>query len=165
MSLTELLTQEEINLYNPAYIAFIFLASLRSFHEFNMQGMHCTLPYVIVPMSLSPNIAANLPSTYRTPISSWVADQGGELSGFSTIASAYVPIVNSAVQFLLERKIIQLTEDAHYRIENDELAKSPSLFNKSESMKQAFQAAKFIGKWFAHSSTVETIYAQLGIRP
>lgn len=165
MLLKTFLTQEEINLYNPAYTGFLFFASLRVYCECNTQGMHCALPYVIVPMALSPRIAASLPSTYRTPIASWIAEQGGELSDFSAMASACIPIVNSAAFFLLERKVIRLTESANYLIANDILVKSPSLFNKSESMKQALQAANFIGKWFAHSSTVETIYAQLGIRP
>lgn len=165
MSLREILTQEEINLYNPAYTGFLFLASLRACCEANAQGMHCTLPYVVVPMALSPRIATSLPTTYRTPIASWVAEQGGELSDFSTMASACIPIVNAATLFLLDRKIIQLTEEAYYIIDNDGLTKTPSLLSKSASMKQAFHAANFIGKWFAHSSTVETIYTQLGIKP
>lgn len=165
MLLTELLTQEEINLYNPAYTGFLFLASLRAYCEHDAQGMHCTLPYVVISMALTPRIAVSLPSTYRTPIASWVAEQGGELSDFPAMAAACIPVVNSAALFLLERKVIQLTDDANYLIINDDFAKSPSLFNKSESMKQALKASNFIGKWFAHSSTVETIYAQLGIRP
>lgn len=165
MSLRGILTQEEFNLYNPAYTGFLLLTSLRAYNEFNTQGMHCALPYVVIPMALSPRIAASLPTTYRTPIASWVAYRGGELSDFSAIASACVPIVNAATLFLLERKVIQLQEDAHYLIAKDELAKTSSLFNKSDSMKQALHAANFLGKWFSHSSTVETIYAQLGIRP
>ncbi|MFJ3051770.1 three component ABC system middle component [Pseudomonas nitroreducens] len=165
MLFREVLTQEEINLYNPAYTGFLFLASLRAYCQVNEQGMHCALPYVVLSMALSPRIAASLPTTYRTPIASWVAEQGGELSDFSVMASACIPVVNAATFFLLDRKVIQLTEEAHYLIASDELAKTPSLFNKSESMKQALHAANFIGKWFAHSSTVETIYAQLGIRP
>ncbi|KSD31239.1 three component ABC system middle component [Pseudomonas aeruginosa] len=165
MLLREILTQEEINLYNPAYTGFLFLSSLRAYCEVNEQGMHCALPYIVVPMALSPRIAASLPTTYRTPIASWVAEQGGELSDFSAMASACIPVVNAATLFLLDRKVIQLTEEAYYLIASNELAKAPSLFNKSESMKQALHAANFIGKWFAHSSTVETIYAQLGIRP
>ncbi|MBC3476557.1 three component ABC system middle component [Pseudomonas taiwanensis] len=165
MSLREILTQEEINLYNPAYIGFLFLASLRAYCEVNAQGMHCALPYVVVPMALSPRIADSLPATYRTPIASWVAQQGGELSDFSEMATACIPIVNAATLFMLDRKVIQLTQDAHYLVAQDDLARTSSLFNKSDSMKKALKAANFIGKWFAHSSTVETIYAQLGIRP
>lgn len=165
MRLREVLTQEEINLYNPAYTGFLFLSSLRVHCEINAQGMHCALPYIVLPMSLSPRIAANLPSTYRTPIASWVAEHGGELSDFSAMASACVPVVNSAVLFLMEKNVIQLTEAATYVVANHELVKTPSLFNKSNSMRQALHAANFLGRWFAHSSTVETIYAQLGIRP
>ncbi|UWF48375.1 DUF6521 family protein [Pseudomonas sp. N3-W] len=165
MSLTDFLTQEEINLYNPAYTGFLLLSSLRAYCEFNEEGMHCTLPYIIIPMAVSSRIAGALPITYRTPIASWVAEQGGELSDFPAMASACIPIVNAAVLFLLEREVIQLSQEANYIIANDDLAKSPSLFNKSESMNKSFHAAKFIGKWFSHSSTVETIFAQLGIRP
>lgn len=165
MSLREILTQEEINLYNPAYTGFLFLASLRAYCEVNAQGMHCALPYVVVPMALSPRIADSLPATYRTPIASWVAQQGGELSDFSAMATACIPIVNAATLFMLDRKVIQLTQDAYYLVAQDDLARTSSLFNKSDSMKKALKAANFIGKWFAHSSTVETIYAQLGVRP
>ncbi len=87
--------------------------------------MHCALPYVIIPMSVSPRVASTLPSTYRTPIASWVAEQGGELSDFPAMASACIPVVNAAILFLLEREVIQLTHEAHYLIANDGIAKSP----------------------------------------
>lgn len=165
MSQKEIFSQEEINLYNPAYTGFLLLSSLRAYCDSNVQGMHCALPYLIIPMSFSQRINSTLPSTYRTSITSWVAKNEGELSDFPAMASACIPVVNTAVHFLLSRAVIQLTHKAHYVIANDEIVKSPSLFNKSSSMKQSLQTASFIGKWFSYSSTVETIYAQLGIRP
>jgi len=161
----ELLTSEEVNLYNPAYTGFLLLASLREYCEYEKKGMHCALPYIIFPMAILPRIASSLPSTYKTPIASWVADCGGELSDLPAMASACISIVDAGLLFLLERNVIQLSKDAAYVLAEDKAAKSSTLFAKSDDMKMGLHAAKFLGRWFSHSSTIETIYAQLGIRP
>lgn len=165
MTLGDFLTEEEVNLYNPAYCGFLILSALRSFSELDDRGIHCALPYLIIPMALSSKISSSLPRSTSTPIASWVSDQGGVLSDFPAMVTAYIPVVNAAMLFLLEKQVIKLDLDGNYLIKNDALSKNPSLFNKTESLKQTFQAANLIGRWFAHSSSVETIYAQLGIKP
>jgi hypothetical protein len=161
----ELLTSEEVNLYNPAYTAFLLLSSLREYCEYDTRGMHCALPHIVFPMAIMPRIVSSLPGTYKTPIASWVADCGGELSDFPAMASACISIVDAGLLFLLERNVIRLSEDATYVLAEDKASKTSVLFNKSDDMNRSLQAAKFLGRWFSHSSTIETIYAQLGIRP
>jgi len=126
--------------------------------------MHCALPYLVIPMAVSSKISSSLPRSTSTPIASWISDQGGVLSDFPAMVTACIPIVNAAILFLLENQVIKLSKDGNYSI-NEELSKNPNLFSKTESLKQAFQATNLIGRWFSHSSSVETIYAQLGIRP
>jgi hypothetical protein len=60
---------------------------------------------------------------------------------------------------------VSISENGNLQIENDTLVKSPALFNKSNDMKEALRASRLIGKWFSHAPSVETIFAQLGVRP
>ena len=158
-------SEEEIGLLNPAYIGFILYSSIREFVVFKKEGMHCALPFVSIPMSMNKALSEKLPSTYKTPISSWVTSNEGVLAGLYEQAESYNPVVKSSISFLLDRKLISITDDGYFLIEDNSLVKSPALFKKSDDMKEALRASKFIGKWFSHAPSVETIFALLGVRP
>ncbi|KZZ41345.1 hypothetical protein A3759_25510 [Thalassolituus sp. HI0120] len=160
-----LYSEEELGLLNPAYTGFILYSSISEFVAFKPSGMHCALPFVAIPMSMNKSISQKLPGTYKTPIGSWVTSNEGVLASLYEQAESYNPIVKSAINFLLDKGIISITGNGTFLIENYNLVKSPALFKKSNDMKEALRASKFIGKWFSHAPSVETIYAQLGIRP
>ena len=160
-----LYSEEELGLFNPAYTGFILHSSIREFVGFKPSGMHCALPFIIVPMAMNQLIASKLPSTFKTPIASWVASNEGLLSDFAQQAEAYNPIVRAATSFLLDRGLLSINDSGCFLIGNHELVKNPSLFSKSENMTGALRASRFLGKWFSHAPSTETIFAQLGIRP
>lgn len=160
-----LYSEEELGLLNPAYTGFILYSSISEFIAFKSSGMHYALPFIAIPMSMNKSVSKALPSTYKTPIGSWVASNEGVLTDLYEQAESYNPIVKSSLSFLINRELISITNDGLLIIENDSLVKNPVLFTKSDDMKEALRASKFIGKWFSHAPSVETIFAQLGVRP
>lgn len=159
------LSEEELGLYNPAFVGFLLLTCLREFVAIKQGGMHCALSYLVVPMCLNGSIAQTFPKTYKTPIGVWVASNEGVLSGFANQAEAFIPIVNMGLFFLLERNLIKVNSNGRVILGENEISKNPALFNRSVHMSEALKAFKFIGKWFSHVPSTETIFAQLGIRP
>lgn len=158
-------SEEELGLYNPAYTGFILHSSIYEFVSFKPEGMHCALPFVIVPMAMNQLIAHNLPKTYKTPIASWLASNEGLLSDFAEQANSYNPIVRAAISFLLDRGLLSINDNGCFLLGENELVKNPALFSKSNNMLDALRASRFLGKWFSHAPSTETIFAQLGIRP
>ncbi|MDC8802224.1 DUF6521 family protein [Halomonas pacifica] len=158
-------SEEELGLYNPAFVGFLLLSCLREFVAIKPSGMHCALAFLIVPMCLNRTISKNLPKTYKTPVGAWVASKEGDLSGLANQAEAFIPIVNMGLLFLLERRLIKINEAGCVVLGECKIAKSPALFNKSNYMSEALKAFRFMGKWFSHAPSTETIFAQLGIRP
>lgn len=159
-----LFSEEELGLFNPAYTGFILYSSIREFLSFNKEGMHCALPFVIIPMAMNQLTASKLPTTYRTPIASWMVSNEGILSDFSEQAESFNPVVRAAISFLLGRGLLSISDNGCFLLGN-ELVKNPALFRKSSNMSSALRASILLGKWFSHAPSTETIFAQLGIRP
>ncbi len=165
MILTAAYSSEESNLYNPAYIGVILYQAIREHQAQNGIGLHCTLPYLVIPLALPPCYSLMLPKTISTPIAGWTAGHEGELIGFADSATAYIDIVNSAITFLLEHEAVILSEDGRYSIPNDKIAKMPAFITHNPIFKKNFMAAGFLGRWFAVASSVESIYTHFGVKP
>lgn len=160
-----LYSEEELGLYNPAYTGFILYSSVTEYVSFKPDGMHCALPFITVPMAMNQLIASKLPTTFKTPIASWVASNEGLLSDFAEQADSYNSIVRAAISFLLERGLLSINDGGYFLLGENKLVKNPVLFSKSSDMSSALRASRFLGKWFSHAPSTETIFAQLGIRP
>lgn len=158
-------SEEELNLYNPAFTGFILYSSIREFQSYRPEGMHVALPFIVLPMSLNQLVSTNLPSTYRTPIAAWVASNEGLLTDFPDQAVAYMNIVRTSLGFLLDRSLLFLSEDGRLTIGENNLVNAPGFFRKSSDMNTGLRASKFLGRWFSHAPSVETVFAQLGVRP
>lgn len=165
MNIKKILSQEELNLYNPAYIGAILYHSIREYQNNKSKGLHCALAYILIPLAVSNRYSQILPKTASTPIAGWVADHEGNLIGFSDSVNSFIDIVNSAIVFLLERKAVDLSQDGFFSIVVDHIPRSPALVNNNRFFKHAFLSGGFVGRWFSGVSSVETIYAHLGVKP
>jgi hypothetical protein len=159
------LSEEELGLFNPAYTGFLLYSSVREYVIYKEGGMHCALPFIVIPIAMNKAVAHTLPSTYKTPIATWVAKNEGVLSDFPSMAKSYNPIVRAAIQFLLDRSVLELNDSGCFLLKEESLARAPTLFGKSSDMAGALSAARMLGRWFSHAPSPETIYAQIGIRP
>lgn len=163
--MSEQYSSEEKNLYNPAYVGTLLYQVIREHQKKKPSGFHCGLTYIVAPLALSPKYLKILPVTVGTPIAGWVAEHEGELIGFAGVISAYVEIVNSAIAFLLEHGLIVLDENGKYFLTHTTLPLRPEYVNSNNRFKDSYLAAGLLGRWFSEASTVESVYAQLGLRP
>lgn len=165
MSLSEQYTQEEINLYNPAYCAALLFESMREYEALSGNGMHCSFPFLVIPMCTNPQVSGYLPAGISTPIAGWVADNEGVLVGFPASVTAFIQIVESALSFLIEKKAIELSVDGQFIVTDDKLAKKPSFITKNNDFNNAYRTAGMLGRWFASAASVEGVFTQLGVKP
>jgi len=165
MNIIMSLSPEEQYLYNPAYVGTILYHGIRECQAKNAKGLHCSLPYLLVPLAISYRYSQLLPAQITTPVAGWVSDNEGSLVGFSESVRAFIDITNSALFFLLEQGAIVLDDNGFYLVENDRLAKLPAKVNNNPEFKHGFQCAGFLGRWFACAASSEVIYTQLGVAP
>lgn len=158
-------SEEEHSLFNPAYAGFLLFTMIREYSRESQTGMHCSLPFILLPMSLNPTIATQLPSDKRSSLLAWISSHQGELGDFAELAMTYQPIVMTAIAFLMEKSLLVLSDDGEFLFGPATVPKNPSLFSKNENMRNAMRTANFLGRWFAHAPPIETLYAQLGVRP
>jgi hypothetical protein len=158
-------SEEEHSLFNPAYIGFLLFTMIREYSRESETGMHCSLPFLLLPITLNPTIAIQLPSDKRSSLLAWISSHQGELGNFAELARNYQPLVMKAIAFLMEKSLLLLNHDGEFLLGSATVPKNPSIFSKSESMRNAMRAANFMGRWFAHAPPIETLYAQLGVRP
>lgn len=157
--------EEELGLFNPAYVGFLLYSSIREFVSFKAEGAHCALPFIILPMAMNEAIASTFPATYRTPIASWVSSNEGVLSELVEQCKSYNPIVRAAISFLMDRHLLCINSKGYFVLEKNNMVKSSTLFRKSNNMSNALKASLFLGRWFSHAPSTEIIFIQLGIRP
>lgn len=165
MNIQGFLSQEERNLYNPAYIGAILYHSIRECQKNNPKGLHCALAYIVIPLAVSNRYSEILPKTLSTPIAGWTANHEGNLIGFGESVNAFIDIVNAAILFLLERKAISLSHDGFFLVADDKMPRLPALISNNWRFKHAFLSCGFVGRWFSGASSIEIIYTHLGVRP
>lgn len=159
------LTEEEFNLYNPAYCGFLLYSLIRSHEENSGRGIHCGLIYLMLPLILTKEILISLPRSSQSSFVAWVTENEGMLIDFPLRAESFFYISQTAQNFLIESKLISISKDGYVNIIKKDLPKFPSLFNKSLYMKAQLTASKLLGKWISVSPSVETVYSVLGMRP
>jgi hypothetical protein len=159
------LTNEEFNLHNPAYCGFLIYCLLREFREVDQNGLNSALVYLCLPIVLTKSISSRLPTSSRTSLIAWFVENDWCFYDFAKRVSSYFEITQLAIDFLAERRLINVTEDGYILFVESALPKSPNLFTKSFTMKKQLGAAKLMGKWLAISPNASTIYSVLGIKP
>ena len=159
------LTQEEFNLYNPAYTGFLIYSLLREFDNMDRNGINPALIYLCLPLILNKGLSTKLPSSYKTSLIAWLVDNETLLINFSQRINSFFDITQNAMDFLFENKLLEVTPDNNIMFVKSKLAKSPAMFEKSNTMKRQLSASKLLGKWLAVSPDAATIYSVLGIRP
>lgn len=158
-------SEEEINLFNPAYCGVLIYEAIRNFMENSKDGMSCTLPYLIFPMAISYEISKALPRSISTSMAGWTAENEAALVDLPALARSYIPVVEQAVFFLLENGVIYTDEGGRLRAKEGFIKKVPASFKDDETAKVNYRAAGFLGRWFSTIASVESIFVQLGVRP
>ena len=149
-------------LLNPAFCARVVLSMIKAYSDEKKSSLPFPLVYLVLPVVLHKESRESVNS--RSKMSVWLSRHPELLVGFASRARSLVQITNEAVLYLLEAKLIEVDG-------NGELAQNPSIKTLSElkysdgDVKQCLACARAIGKWFARSGDVKTIFISWGVRP
>ena len=164
MNLLSEMTNEEFRLFNPAYCGYLLYSTITEYQLSSNKALPCSLVYLILPMIMTKYIADSFPRDIRTSFISWSNDNQHCISDFDSRVADYFEVTQSAVDFLVEFKVISISEFGGISIAISDITRNPSFFKQSPSMISHLSRAKFLGKWFSNYPPA-TVYSFLGIKP
>lgn len=155
---------EEFALLNPAFVATVLHRAVSAFEREVGSGMPFALAFLVPPTVLVQSVRMALPSRVNSSLASWLQANPGCRLQFAENATALVPVVRDGLMFGIARNILILSDD---RLRTTRLPRGTesSIAKSTTDFQDVLKRANFVGRWYAHAGTTETIMAVWGVRP
>jgi len=148
-------------LLNPAFCARILYGAIASYKMECKRDFPFVLSYLALPIVLHKDTRQRI--KIATHMQVWLQRNPELLIGYAQRAKSLVPITSEAIEFLLQNGTVEFNGDSIIIIHPVKPSKLKSI--SDEEMKECFNKAETVGKWFARNGTVENIYQSWGVRP
>jgi hypothetical protein len=159
-------TREEAHLFNPAFCA----ATLHEFIKEYQKAKGSAAPYVlmfcVLAIAFHGKTRRALPGSTLTSLYSWRERNPEVLIGFSERARSLRPVVQEALRFAIDRKVIAIIDDGALTLGAKPLVIAKKFEdNLTDDARDCIVAARLLGRWFAKAGTASTIMTVWGIKP
>jgi Family of unknown function (DUF6521) len=148
---------EELNLFNPAFLAALFHRSSVGHFEETKAGQDIPLAYASVAVALSPELRRALPTSIRIGFISWIATEPGFSIRFATVLQAVMEPLRQGFLLALQSHILELNGAAVRPA--GKLALPTGL---SDDTLKLFESSRFASRWFARAGSASTVLSLLG---
>jgi hypothetical protein len=155
---------EETALLNPAFIATVIHRAVGGFEREVQTGMPFALTFLVPPVALVKSVRTALPSRVDSSLATWLQANPGSRLQFAENAAALVPVVRAGLMFGIARNVLMLADD---RVRAMPLPRgaAAAMSKNTKDFQDVLNRANFVGRWYAHAGTVETIMTLWGVRP
>ena len=161
-------THEERSLLNPAFCSTLLWHAAKGASE-NPNSLRSSISFneafLILPLVLHQNTRESLPIRVSSSFPVWISANPLIVASLPGRAKSLAPYTKEAIAFGGGGGI--------FRIEGQEIEIMPervssiraTIRGTSAEVVQCMNKAEFLGKWFAHTGSPETIFTLLGVRP
>ncbi len=159
---------EERHLLNPAFCSALLWAAARGAaarSSSTRTSLYFFEAFLILPLVLHQKTRKTIPSNLTSSLPVWVNAQPLIVASLPNRARSLVPYTKEAISFGGCNRLIEVTEDKILSSPAAELSMKRMIRQSSEEVRECMKKAEFVGKWFAHTGSPETIFTLLGIRP
>lgn len=161
-------SHEERHLLNPAFCSTILWYAGKGVTNLATpprQALSFIEAFLVLPIVLHQKSRESLPARINTSLPVWIQSQPLLIASLPKRARALVPYTREAMTFGCCSSL--------YRIDNNELLIDSSfsryinraLRESSVEVQACMKKAEFLGKWFAHTGSPETVFTLFGVRP
>ena len=147
---------------NPAFCSRLLYSTINAYTVECNRSFPIPLVYLVFPLLLHRKTREAIST--KTQFINWVHNNEYLLIDFADRAKSLVPIVNEALEYLLHSNHIVFSPNAEILISHTIKSLSKTKFAE-EDVKTCIDKGESIGKWFARTGRVETIFSALGVRP
>ena len=151
---------EEARLLNPAFLAAILMAASADYERTAREPMPWALAFLVPALALPEATREALPRSIQAHFSSWIQEQAEVRFGFARRAKPLVPLIREGLRLGLRNGSLEL-EGGVLRATSQPRRSQ----QETQEVAECFQAARFIGRWFARRHDVPTLFVLLGVRP
>lgn len=155
---------EEAALFNPPFVATVLHSIAGAFHQESGRALPFVLAFVAAPTVLASAIRDSLPQRKDSSLAAWLQAHPRTRMQFPAIASAMVPAIREGVLFGLSKQALAIDGTG---IQAQPLKKGAAavLATTTRDVETILLKARFVGRWYAHAGTEETVMVLWGVRP
>lgn len=153
---------EEANLFNPAFCGELLRRAIAYYNATSQSRFPYPLSFLVLPIVLHRQTREAISPNNRQ-LHVWLQNNQNVRVGFAERAKSLVPITNEALNFLLQTNSAVIDERA-----NIALLRQPKTINNAygdEEIRDCFQKAAIVGRWFARAGNAGNIYTMWGVKP
>jgi len=159
---------EERNLLNPAFCSILLWHAGEGSTE-NSNSPRASLSYIesflVLPLILHQGTRDSLPSRTNSSLPVWVNDNPLVIANLPNRARALVSHTKEAIIFGGTGGLFRIEEGQLLTSAEQMSAIRTIMRDTSVEVQQCMRKARFLGKWFTHTGSPETIFTLLGVRP
>jgi len=159
------LADDELALYNPAYLGFLLYTTIREYNAVSSVSFSSNLAFLTLPLAVNNLFSKRLPTRKSASIDKWVNEVGGLLYQFPELVKSYRGPVVDAIEFMADLGLIEIGNCGELSLQGKKLPKKPTFFKDSTDMERTLSAASFLGRWLANNGNDTAIYSKLGVTP
>lgn len=153
---------EVAHLLNPAFCGRLLYAAIQSYETTANRSFPFPLIYLVLPLVLHKGTREKINS--QTKFLIWTQNNSELLISMAKRARNLIQITNEAIEFLLQTGRLAITQNGELEVKKDQRPLSSTKFADNE-VKECIKKSAHIGRWFARTGRIETIYISLGVRP
>lgn len=150
-------------LLNPAFCSLLIREAVHSFADEEQHGLPYALAFLILPIILHQATREALPERANMRMFDWLDRHPHLKSGFAIRAKSLVPYTRESVIFGIQKDVLAVDSIGDLRSVNSPT--QPSAWSITTEPSECRERARFLGRWFAHTGDVTTIFRLWGVRP
>ncbi|NCB42203.1 MAG: hypothetical protein EOM59_06245 [Clostridia bacterium] len=148
-------------LLNPAFCSAVLYHTILEYQKRTNRGFPFTLVYLILPIVLHRSTRELV--TSKTNMVVWIQRYPEVLVTFPNRAKSLVPYANETIEYLLQTKVVEIVNGEINIAKTLSKTKIESITDKE--IRECFNRAGHVGRWFAQMGAEENIYAAWGVKP
>lgn len=150
------------NLLNPAFCGEILRLSIKAYNKESEKGFPFALSFLILPILLNKETRDNLPKTATKKFYEWLEDNVQVKINLANQIKNLTPYTRESLLFLIYHEKLKINDIGKLEFTG---SKQKKIDYSIDEIKEIFKKANMIGKWFAKTGDIKTIYALVGIKP
>ena len=151
------------NILNPAFCGEILRVTIKSYELEKKEAFPFSLLFIVLPIILHKNIRGSLPKTTTKKFYEWLEENNKTKLFLPEKIKNLVPYTRESISFLIYYEALSLDNKGNVSV--NRYRKKKIHYTNDSEIKEIFNKAKMIGKWFTYVGEVRTIYTLLGIKP
>lgn len=155
---------EIANLLNPAFCGAILQRTIRAYNQEEGAGFPYALAFLVLPIVVHAETRLSISTRQRPILLAWLHLHPEAKIAFAERVQSLLPVTNETLTFLLQVMGATLDEQGSLFAKAVEGKQIKTIY-EDEKVKDYFDKASYVGRWFARAGTVSTIFAAWGVRP